>query len=105
MIVNIPLNSNHTNKFETQQSQQYEIKEYIGNSLNNMTNITMSSESILNDTFSPAETPLHRSTMLNGTIMSTTMMGQSLKCQANKQVPEIPFIKSVDNNEMDIVPK
>jgi len=105
MIVNIPLNSDHTNELETQYNQQHEIQEYRGNSLNNMTNITMSPSSTINDIYFPTETNLHRTTMSNSTMMSTTMMGQSLKCQAIKQVPEIPLIKSVDNNEMNAVPK
>lgn len=102
MIVNIPTNSDHTNELETQYNQQHEIQEYRGNSLNN---ITMSPSSTLNDTHFPTETTLHRTTMSNSTMMSTTMMGQSLKYQAIKQVPEIPLIKSVDNNEMNAVPK
>lgn len=105
MIVNIPSNSGHTNELETQYNQQHEIQEYRGNSLNNMTNITMSPSSTLNDIYFPTEITLHHNTMSNNTMMSSTMMGQSSKCQTIKQVPEIPLIKSVDNNEMIAVPK
>lgn len=102
MIANIPLNSDYNNELETQHhNQQYELKEYKGNNFNNMTNI-MSPISALNDTYSPTRTTLDRTTMLNGTTMSNTTTGQYLKASAIKQVPEI---KSVDNSEMDAVPK
>jgi len=100
MILNIPLNSSYNNEHETQHhNQQYELKEYKGNNFNNMTNITTSPVSTLNDTYFPNENTSQC------TMMSNTTMGQYSKCQSTKQVPEIPFIKSVDNNEMDAVPK
>lgn len=101
MIVNIPLNSSQTNEVETQQyNQHYEIKEYRENNLNNMTNTSMSPVPKWSDIYSPSKT-----IMSNITMMSNTMMGQSLKSQTNKQLPCVPLLKSVDNNEMDTVPK
>jgi len=103
MIVNIPLTSCNTNELETQQyTQNYDAKENRGNNLNNMTNISnMSPVPKWNANYSMAETTGNRTTMSNGT-MSNTMIRQSLKSQSTKQ---LPLIKSVDNNEMDTVPK
>lgn len=107
MIVNIPLNPCSTNEQEIHHynQQQYEIKDKMGCNLNNMTNITMSPVPKWNESNSPAETTLHYVSTSNGTLMSTTMMGQTIKPQSIKRVPDIPFLKSVDNNEMDTVPK
>lgn len=106
MIVNIPLNASPINEHEPHQyTQQYEMKDKREYSLNNMTNITMSPVPKWNDSNSPAETTLHYNSTSNGTVMSTTMMGQTLKSQSTKQVSDIPLLKSVDNNEMDSVPK
>lgn len=105
MIVNIPSIPYNAKEPETQKyNQHYEVKEFRGTNSNNMTNISMSPVSQWNDTYSPTETTLHHTLMSNNT-MSVTMMGQSIKCQANKQVPDIPLLKTVDNNEMETVPK
>lgn len=105
MIVNIPLNSN-TNESETQQYNQYnEIKEYRGNGLNNMTHMSMSPVPKWNDTYSSAENTIHQTIISNSTITSTSMIGQSSKCQTTKQVPDIPLLKLVENDEMETVPK
>lgn len=99
MIVNFPSNLCDTNKLEMQKfNQNYEIKDCRGNNLN-MTNLSVSPVSTWNNTYSSYNT------ISNGTIMSTTMMGQSLKSQSTRQVFDIPFLKSVDNDEMDKVPK
>lgn len=104
MIINFPLNS-QVNEVETQQNNHhYEIKEFKGNNSNNMNNISnisnISSVQKWND-ISPSSKHL----MSNNTMMSNTMVGQSFKSQANKQFSNVPFLKSVDNNEMDTVPK
>lgn len=101
MIENIPLHSYHTNEH----NHQYELKEYRGNNLTNMTNISMSPVSAWNNTYSPVETTVNHTTLSNSTSMSTTMMGQSSKPQAYRQIPDMPFLRLVDNNEMDTVPK
>lgn len=101
MIENIPINACHTNEHNS----QYEIKEYRGNNLNNMTNISMSPVSTWNNTYSPLEKSVNHTTLSNSTSMSTTMMGQLSKSQACKQTPDIPLLKLIDNNEMDTVPK
>lgn len=101
MIENIPINPSNHNEI----NHQYEIKEYRGNNLHNMTNISMSPVSAWNNTYSPNETSVHHTTLTNNTSMSTTIMGQSSKSQAYKQTPDIPLLKPVDNNEMDTVPK
>lgn len=105
MIINFPSNKDNFMESETQKyNQQYDVKEFRGTNSNNVTNMSMSPVSQWNDTYSPTETTLHHTIMSNNT-MSATMMCQSLKCQAPKQVPDIPLLKSVDNNEMDSVPK
>lgn len=99
MIVNFPLNV-FDNKFEIQKfNQNYEIKESCGNDLNNMTNLSVSLVPTWSNTYSPSNT------LSNVTIMSTTAMGQSLKSQSTRQVFDVQFIKPVENNEMDKVPK
>lgn len=102
MILNFPLHSN-TNESEAQQfNQQYDMNEYRGSNLNNVTNISnMSPVPKWNENHSSGEMSMNRTNMLNGT-MSTTMMGQSLKSQNAKP---IPLLKPVDNTEMDSVPK
>lgn len=102
MIVYIQLNT----ELESQQyNQNHEIKEYKGNSSNNMANISMSPVPKWNDAYSLSENTILHTTLSNGTIMSNSMMGQSLKSQAAKQVLDIPLLKSVSNDEMDTVPK
>ncbi|XP_025405463.1 spindle and kinetochore-associated protein 1 homolog [Sipha flava] len=101
MIENIPINPSNTNEL----NYQHEIKDYRGNNLHNVTNISMSPVSTWNNTYSPNETSIHHSIFTNNTSMSTTMMGQSSKSQVYKQTPDIPLLKPVDNNEMDTVPK
>ncbi|XP_060877026.1 spindle and kinetochore-associated protein 1-like [Metopolophium dirhodum] len=102
MIVYIQLNT----ELETQQyTQSHEIKEYKGNNSNNMANISMSPVPKWKDGHSLSENTIHHTTISNGTIMSNSMMGQSLKSQAAKQVLDIPLLKSVNNDEMDSVPK
>lgn len=105
MIVNFPSILYNTKESETQKyNQHHEVKEFRGANSNNMTNISMSPVSQWNDTYSPTETTLHHTLMSNNT-MSATMIGQSLKGQTTKQVLDIPLLKTVDNNEMDTVPK
>lgn len=102
MIVFIQLNS----ELEAQQyNKNHEIKEHKRNNSNNMANISMSPVPMWNDAYSLSENTIHHTTMSNGTIMSNSMMRQSLKSQAAKQVLDIPLLKSVNNNEMDTVPK
>ncbi|CAI6348891.1 unnamed protein product [Macrosiphum euphorbiae] len=102
MIVFTQLNT----ELETQQyNQNHEIKEYRGNNSTNMANISMSPVPKWKDGHSLSENTIHHTTMSNGTIMSNSMMGQSLKSQAAKQVLDIPLLKSINNDEMDSVPK
>lgn len=106
MIVNIPLHIYPIDEHELHQyNQQYKMEDKGRFSLHNMTNITMSPVPKWNDSNSPAETALHYTSTSNGTVISTTMTGQTSKPKSTKQVPEIPLLKSVDNNEMDSVPK
>lgn len=101
MLVNFPLNSNHTNEIEAHQYNQHnEIKEYGGINSNNITTMSMSPVPRWN-----ANCSLSNNTTFNGTVANNTLMGQSFKSQPPKQVPRIPLLKSVDNNEMETVPK
>jgi len=102
MIVFIQSNTELENH---QYNQNHEIKEYKGNNLNNMANISMSPVPKWNDAHSLSENTIHHTTISNGTIMSNSMMGQTLKSQSAKQVLDIPLLKSVNNDEMDSVPK
>lgn len=96
MIVNIPLNSNPTIAIEGHQyNQHHETKEYRENNSNNITNMSVSPVQRWNSTCSPH----------NGTMENATFMGQSFKSQPPKQVSKIPLLKSVDNSEMETVPK
>lgn len=103
IIYNMQLNSGHTNELEAQRyNQNQETKEFKEN---NMSNISMSPVPSWNNTHSPFENTVHHTTMSNATLMSNSIMGQSIRSQAAKQVLDIPLLKSVNNNEMDTVPK
>lgn len=105
MIVNFPMNSFNINEVDTQNYyHNYVSNEYKGNNLNNETNLSnMSPVLKWSDNNSSSEFAGSRTTMLNCTMSNNTMLSsKSFSSQATKQ---IPFIKSVDNSEMDTVPK
>lgn len=103
MIINFPFDSSNIDAAEMQQfNQNYDINEYGSNNSNNVTNLSnVSPVPKWINNYSLSETTVNRTTMSNCT-MSNTTTGQMLKSQATKQIPQI---KSVDNDEMSIVPK
>lgn len=107
MIENAPLNFCHGKELETQQSNQhFGYEECKGNNFNEhstICNMSMSPVPRWNDTYcSTGNNTVYHTTVSNGTMMSTTV---SSKLQVTKQTPVIPLLKSVDNTEMDAVPK
>lgn len=103
MIINFPFHSSNIDAAEMQQfSQSYDINEYGSNNFNNVTNISnMSPVPKWINNYSLSETTVNRTTMSNCT-MSNTTTGQISKSQITKQIPQL---KSVDNDEMNTVPK
>lgn len=104
MIINFPFNSSNINNVETQRyNQNYDINEYKGNNLNNTTNLSNVSPVLKWNDNSTPEITVNRTTVSNCTMSNNTILSaKSFSSQATKQVP---LLKSVDNNEMDAVPK
>lgn len=104
MIENVSLNSCPVKELETQQcNQQYGFKGNNSSDQTTIGNMSMSPVPRWNDTYSSTgNNTAYHTTVSNGTMMSTTM---SSKLQVSKHMPVIPLLKSVDNTEMDTVPK